>query len=143
MQREPCSPRRHLLELALYNMIGNAIKYTPDGGVVTLVAKSGVTSVVLTVKDTGIGISKEDQARIFDRFYTAGDTQLHSTSKTAFRGGGLGLGLAICRGVIDAHGGRIWVESEGRDEERLPGTTFFIELPLHARTSSPRRMVSA
>ena len=132
-----------LLELAIYNVIGNAIKYTPDGGVVTLTAKPGQTNVLLTVKDSGIGISKEDMARIFDRFYTAGDTQLHSTSKTAFRGGGLGLGLAICRGVIDAHGGRIWVESEGRDEERLPGSTFYIEVPLQARTANPRRMVSA
>jgi hypothetical protein len=67
---------------------------------------------------------------------------LHSTSKTAYRGGGLGLGLAICRGVVEAHGGRIWVESEGRDEEKLPGSTFYIELPLQARTSSPRRMLA-
>ncbi len=131
-----------LLELALYNVVGNAIKYTPDGGVVTLNCKPNSTTVLVTVKDTGIGISKEDQARIFDRFYTAGDTQLHSTSKTAYRGGGLGLGLAICRGVVEAHGGRIWVESEGRDEEKLPGSTFYIELPLQARTSSPRRMLA-
>jgi signal transduction histidine kinase len=129
-----------LLELALFNVIGNAIKYTPDGGVVNLIAKQGTTNVLITVQDTGIGINKEDQARIFDRFYTAGDTQLHSTSKTAFRGGGLGLGLAICRGIIEAHGGRIWVESEGRDEERLPGATFYIDLPLQARTSSPKRL---
>jgi two-component system sensor histidine kinase/response regulator len=131
-----------LLELALYNVVGNAIKYTPDGGVVTLNCKPNSTTVLVTVKDTGIGISKEEQTRIFDRFYTAGDTQLHSTSKTAYRGGGLGLGLAICRGVIEAHGGRIWVESEGRDEEKLPGSTFYVELPLQARTSSPRRMLA-
>jgi signal transduction histidine kinase len=131
-----------LLELALYNVVGNAIKYTPDGGVVTLICKPGATTVLITVKDTGIGISKEDQARIFDRFYTAGDTQLHSTSKTAYRGGGLGLGLAICRGVVEAHGGRIWVESEGRDEEKLPGSAFYVELPMQARTSSPRRMIT-
>src|SRR5262249_20444659 len=90
-----------LLELALFNVIGNAIKYTPDGGVVNLIAKVGVTNVLVTVQDTGIGINKDEQSRIFDRFYTAGDTQLHSTSKTAFRGGGLGLGLAICRGIIE------------------------------------------
>jgi signal transduction histidine kinase len=112
-----------LIALALSNVVGNAIKYTPDGGVVNLIARPGVTNVVLMFQDTGIGISKEDQARIFERFYTAGDTQLHSTSKTAFRGGGLGLGLAISKGIVEAHGGRIWVESEGRDEERLPGTT--------------------
>jgi signal transduction histidine kinase len=132
-----------LLELALYNVIGNAIKYTPDGGVINLIAKMGVTNVLISVQDTGIGISKADQTRIFDRFYTAGDTQLHSTSKTAFRGGGLGLGLAICRGIVEAHGGRIWVESEGRDEERMPGSTFYIDLPIQARTASPRRMAAS
>ncbi|HVO43780.1 MAG TPA: hybrid sensor histidine kinase/response regulator [Aggregatilineales bacterium] len=132
-----------LLELALFNLIGNAIKYTPDGGVINLIARQGVNNVLITVQDTGIGINKEDQARIFERFYTAGDTQLHSTSKTAFRGGGLGLGLAISRGIVEAHGGRIWVESEGRDEEQLPGSTFYIDLPLQARTASPKRSVPA
>ncbi len=132
-----------LIELALSNVIGNAIKYTPDGGVVNLIARPGLTNVVLMFQDTGIGISKEDQARIFERFYTAGDTQLHSTSKTAFRGGGLGLGLAISKGIVEAHGGRIWVESEGRDEERLPGSIFYIDLPLQARITSPRRAAPA
>jgi signal transduction histidine kinase len=131
-----------LLKLAIQNVIGNGIKYTPDGGVLNVIAKTGVTNVLITIQDTGIGINKEDQARIFDRFYTAGDTQLHSTSKTAFRGGGLGLGLAICRGIIEAHGGRIWVESEGRDEEHLPGSTFYIDLPLQAHLTTPRRVAA-
>ncbi len=126
-----------LLELAFNNIMGNAIKYTPDGSAVTIRAKyqEGKT-VQVTIKDSGIGINPEDQAHIFDRFYTAGDTQLHSTSKTAFRGGGLGLGLAICRGIIEAHdGGRIWVESEGCDEDRMPGSTFVVELEL--KTEQP------
>jgi signal transduction histidine kinase len=121
-----------LLRMALSNVVGNAIKYTPDGGVINMIARSTESSVLLTVQDTGIGINADDQQRIFDRFYTANKTQLHSTSKTAFGGGGLGLGLAICRGIIEAHGGRIWVESEGRDEKNLPGSTFYIDLPLHA-----------
>lgn len=121
-----------LLRMALSNVVGNAIKYTPDGGVINMVARSNASNVLLTVQDTGIGINPDDQQRIFDRFYTANKTQLHSTSKTAFGGGGLGLGLAICRGIIEAHGGRIWVESEGRDEKNLPGSTFYIDLPLHA-----------
>ncbi|NDJ76918.1 MAG: hybrid sensor histidine kinase/response regulator [Chloroflexi bacterium] len=121
-----------LLELAFSNILGNAIKYTPDEGKITLQAHSHNDTVLISVQDTGIGIDPEDQERIFDRFYTAGDTQLHSTSKTAFRGGGLGLGLAICRGIIEAHSGKIWVESEGCDEEKLPGSTFVIELPLQA-----------
>ncbi len=131
-----------LIRLALSNVIGNAIKYTPDGGVINLIAKTGVTNVLLTIQDTGIGINKDEQQRIFDRFYTAGNTALHSTSKTAFRGGGLGLGLSICRGIVEAHGGRIWVESEGRDEEHLPGSTFYIDLPLQARTVTPRRVAT-
>jgi signal transduction histidine kinase len=120
--------------------VGNAIKYTPDGGIVSISARATPNTVLIAVKDTGIGINKDEQRRIFDRFYTAGNTLLHTSSKTAFHGGGLGLGLSICRGIIEAHGGRIWVESEGRDEERLPGSTFMVELPIQARTSSPRRI---
>jgi signal transduction histidine kinase len=120
-----------LLELAFINLLGNAIKYTPDGGTISLdVRMKGDSRIVISVQDTGIGIDPGDQLFIFDRFYTAGDTQLHSTSKTAFRGGGLGLGLAICRGIVEAHGGKIWVESECCDENRMPGSTFFVELPF-------------
>lgn len=125
-----------LLELAFSNILGNAIKYTPDQGTITLRAKSQEGQVRISVKDTGIGIDPEDQKYIFNRFYTAGDTQLHSTSKIAFRGGGLGLGLAICQGIVKAHGGRIWVESEGCDVNRLPGSTFYIELPLQSSAAS-------
>lgn len=132
-----------LLEMALYNVIGNAIKYTPDGGVINVTCKTGITHLLIIVQDTGIGINKEDQGRIFDRFYTASDTQLHSTSKTAFRGGGLGLGLAICQGIIEAHGGRIWVESTGRDEEKMPGSTFYIDLPLRAYAGNSTQKVQA
>ena len=119
-----------LLELAFSNILGNAIKYTPDGGTITLRAVVKGGRLKISVADTGVGIAPEDQEVIFDRFYTAGDTQLHSTSKTAFRGGGLGLGLAICRGIVTAHGGRLWVESPGSDPQTLPGSTFHIELPI-------------
>jgi signal transduction histidine kinase len=121
-----------LLELALSNLLSNAIKYTPDGGIIRLDARRIEDRLIrLSVQDTGIGIDPQDQQHIFDRFYTAGDTQLHSSSKTAFRGGGLGLGLAITRGIVEAHGGRIWVESECCDEKRMPGSIFFIEFPLN------------
>jgi hypothetical protein len=82
------------------------------------------------VRDHGIGISREEQRSIFERFHTTGDMQLHSTSKTAYRGGGIGLGLAICRGIIEAHGGRIWVESDGYSEKTLPGSNFQFVIPL-------------
>lgn len=120
-----------LLELAISNLLSNAVKYTPDTGTITIDVRLEGDRMRISVKDTGIGIDLVDQQHIFDRFYTAGDTQLHSTSKTAFRGGGLGLGLAICRGIVEAHGGKIWVESEGCDEQRLPGSTFFIDLPFN------------
>ncbi len=130
-----------LLELALNNILGNAIKYTPDGGDVIFSAKRIEEKkgkyVQIGITDSGIGIDPQDQAHIFDRFYTAGDTQLHSTSKTAFRGGGLGLGLAICRGIVEAHNGKIWVESEGCDEEKMPGSTFFVELPAQSKDTKP------
>ncbi len=128
-----------LLELALSNLFGNAIKYTPDGREIILKSKIEDEKVQISIQDKGIGINADDQKRIFDRFYSAGDTQLHSTSKTAFRGGGLGLGLAICRGIIEAHHGKIWVESEGCDEKELPGSTFFVELPLRMNTTNSVR----
>lgn len=129
-----------LLELTMSNILSNAIKYTPDGGTITI--EAAVTDgrlVRISVQDTGIGIDPQEQQHIFDRFYTAGDTQLHSTSKTAFRGGGLGLGLAISRGIVEAHGGRIWVESECCDEVRMPGSTVLIEIPLDTTTAEHTR----
>lgn len=125
-----------LMTLAIANILSNAIKYTPNGGTVTLMLQEMEDQIQLAVHDTGIGIDPEEQARIFERFYTAGDTQLHSTSKTAFRGGGLGVGLAITRSIIEQHGGKIWVESAGRDEEALPGSTFFLRLPKICTTTS-------
>lgn len=129
-----------LLRLALTNLVNNAIKYTPDGGHVYLTATANEHTIQIHVKDTGIGIAPEEQTSMFERFHTAGDTQLHSTSKVAFRGGGLGLGLAVTKGIIDAHGGHIRVESPGYDPEKLPGSEFIVELPVNA---TPRRAVEA
>lgn len=118
------------LHQALWNVISNAVKYTPDGGKICITGRVVERTIHLTVQDTGIGIDQDEQERIFDRFYVLEDTALHRSSKTAFKGGGLGLGLTVTKGLIEAHGGRIWVESDGRDEERLPGSTFHILLPL-------------
>ena len=122
-----------LVQLALANLLSNAIKNTPDGGTITMHASTNDSQVRLSIKDTGIGITAEAQATIFERFQTTHNVQLHSTSKTAYRGGGIGLGLAICKGIIEAHGGRIRVESPGLDEQRLPGSEFIVELPLVAQ----------
>ncbi len=118
------------LHQAFWNVISNAMKYTPDGGRITIRGEIVEGAVHLTVQDTGIGIDPEEQERIFDRFYVLEDTMLHRSSNTAFKGGGLGLGLTVARGIIKAHGGQIWAESPGRDEKQLPGATFHILLPL-------------
>jgi signal transduction histidine kinase len=115
---------------AVWGIIGNAMKYTPDGGRIRIAGRQIEDMIHISVQDTGVGIPPEELERIFDRFYVLEDIQLHHTSKTALRGGGLGLGLTVARGVVEAHGGRIWAESEGYDEERLPGSTFHILLPL-------------
>lgn len=121
-------PRR--LHQAIGNIIGNAIKYTPNGGTVHIDAENVDDVVHLWVQDSGVGIPKEELPHIFERFYVLEDTSFHSSSKTAFKGGGLGLGLTVSRGIIEAHDGRVWAESPGQDESELPGSTFHILLPI-------------
>ena len=90
----------------------------------------GEACVEITVADDGIGIEPDQQQLIFEKFYRPESTLLHSTDDTGFKGAGPGLGLPIAKGIVEAHGGRIWVESPGRDEERCPGSTFFVRLPV-------------
>ncbi len=118
------------LHQAFWNVISNAMKYTPDGGEIYILGEAVDDTVHISVEDTGVGIPCDEQERIFDRFYVLEDTSLHRSSKTAFRGGGLGLGLTVTRGIIESHEGKIWVDSEGYDEEDLPGSTFHILLPI-------------
>lgn len=130
----------HRLYQVFINVIGNGIKYTPNGGRITirgrLLKAQGALEedfVEIIVADTGIGIDKEDLEYIFGKFYRAEPIDLHSTGKTKFKGAGAGLGLAIAKGIVEAHGGRIWAESEGYDEIRCPGSQFHILLPVKAR----------
>ena len=125
-----------LLHKAFYHVIMNAIKFTPDGGQITIEGKTIEEStkspeVEITVHDTGIGIAKENQEVVFEKFYQTGEVLMHSSGKTKFKGGGPGLGLAIARGIVEAHGGRIWLESPGYDEETKPGTTVYVRLPVN------------
>jgi signal transduction histidine kinase len=115
---------------AFRNILTNAVKYTPDGGEISVNGRTLPGFIEITVSDTGIGIDEEYHEAIFQKFSRLGTTQLHSTGKTKFKGGGPGLGLPITKGLIEAHGGAIWVESEGHDEVQLPGTTFHILLPI-------------
>jgi signal transduction histidine kinase len=125
---------------ALRNVIHNAIKYTPDGGEITIDGRRLSGFIEVTVADTGIGISAEDQTTIFEKFGQLGRVDLHSSGKTKFKGGGPGLGLPIARGILEAHGGSIWVHSDGHDEIRNPGSTFHILIP--ARAQSPDASMS-
>jgi signal transduction histidine kinase len=125
------------LRKVFHQIIGNAIKYTPDGGHITISGTAIHTQnnqaadyIQISIKDTGIGINPEFQELIFTKFYQTGELALHSTGKTKFKGGGPGLGLAIAQGIVAAHQGKLWVDSVGQDETNLPGSTFHILLPV-------------
>ncbi|MGH2594117.1 MAG: hybrid sensor histidine kinase/response regulator, partial [Anaerolineae bacterium] len=118
------------LRRAISNVVSNAVKYTPDGGAIDIYYQRQVATIDIVIADTGIGIDGAEHDRIFQKFVVVEDIMQHSTSKTAFLGGGLGLGLTVVRGIIEAHGGRVWVESDRRDPDRLPGTKFHILLPM-------------
>jgi len=114
---------------AFRNLLVNAIKFTPDGGHIEIDGRQLPGFIEIVIRYTGIGIAPEDQALIFEKFARTGNVALHSSGKTKFKGGGPGLGLPIAKGITEAHAGTIWVESEGYDETRCPGSTFHILLP--------------
>lgn len=106
---------RHRLLRVLTNLAGNAVKFTPEEGTILIRAARDGSEVVVAVRDTGVGIPEADLPRVFQSFWHAGRS----------RSGGAGLGLAIAKGVVEAHGGRIWVESVVGS-----GTAFFFALPV-------------
>ena len=129
-----------LLYKVFYHVIMNAIKYTPDGGHIWVAGTyientDNGPEVEITIQDTGIGIDPQNHELVFENFYQTGDVMLHSSGKTKFKGGGPGLGLAIARGVVNKHGGRIWLNSPGYSEETNPGTTVYIRLPVGEQVS--------
>jgi signal transduction histidine kinase len=112
------SPER--LQRVLFNLLENAVAHAPSGGAVTLTAARDNGVVRFEVADTGSGIAPDEAARVFDRFYRGGD----GASRPA---GGAGLGLAIARAIVEAHGGRIWVANPGERGARLAFT-----VPVHS-----------
>lgn len=139
---------------AVGNVLGNAIKFTPDHGRILvgtrlvekhrlpqkfaqngnggacLLSGESFHYVEISVTDSGIGIAEAEQDAIFDKFYEVGEVEEHSTGKVAFRGRGAGLGLTVVKGIVALHGGAVWVESAGYDPEGMPGSTFYILLPV-------------
>ncbi len=108
-----------LLQQAMYNLVENAIKYTPRNGGVTARLKIIEDMMQFEVQDTGIGVAPADQPRLFEKFYRAGQREAREQK-------GTGLGLAIVKSIAERHGGRVWLESElGK------GSTFFLQVPLH------------
>ena len=102
------------LTQVLVNLVANAIQYTPEGGEISVSAVRQADEILIAVKDTGIGIPPEHIANLFTRFYRV------DKSRSRNAGGGSGIGLTIARHLVEAHGGRIWAESEGEGQ----GSTF-------------------
>ncbi|HTY91559.1 MAG TPA: GAF domain-containing sensor histidine kinase [Methanocella sp.] len=116
---------RKKMEQVILNLLNNALKYTPDGGRVTIGAKDRVTDILVWVSDTGIGIPRKDLDKIFTGFY-------HSGYKLSYEYKGPGLGLAVSRKIIEGHGGHIWTKSEvGK------GSTFYFTIPKRHAGEAP------
>jgi two-component system sensor histidine kinase VicK len=106
----------------LYNLLDNALRYTPEGGQVCVDVRPQEDAVLVSVEDSGAGIPPEDIPHVFDRFYRVEK----SRSRAGYQRGGTGLGLAIAKGIVRAHGGEMWVESEVGQ-----GTKVCFTLPDH------------
>ena len=126
-------PKR--IEQVLRNLLSNAIKYSPEGGTITVQSRGDEGQLLVRVSDQGIGIPSKDLERVFERFYRV-ENEITQSAR------GAGLGLAVCRGIVEAHGGRIWAEST-----LGVGSNFYFTLPVGARqspdgsTGSPQRLV--
>jgi len=109
------------LERILYNLLENSVKYSPQGGKIQVSVRAEEECLIIGVSDQGIGISPSDQAKLFVPFQRLGESRPKGV-------GGVGLGLLVCRRLVEAHGGQIWVESEPGH-----GSTFLFTLPLSKR----------
>ncbi len=146
--------REYILDIFCH-LLGNAIKFTPDGGEICIAARVADRAALaaketqlclfnehfyeqmgckcymqVEVRDSGIGIAAGEQLQIFDTFYEVGDLRHHSSGRYKFQGKRAGLGLAIVKGMVEAHGGMVWVESPATEMEERPGSSFFLLLPL-------------
>ncbi len=141
------------LKRTFSRLVENAVKYTPAGGGIEILSRLrcfaelqgekellavfsttfftdtlGGPLVQITVRDDGIGIAPDEHLRVFDKFYEVGDIDQHSTSQTRFGGKGVGLGLTLVKGMVEAHGGMVWLESPG--SRQGAGSAFHVLLPV-------------
>jgi signal transduction histidine kinase len=120
-----------LLAKLFGHLLRNAVKVTPDGGEIEVNGRlTNSEAVEISVRDNGIGIDPQFHELIFTKFYQTGPVALHSSGQVKFKGGGPGLGLTIAQGIAQLHGGKIWVESAGCDEQACPGSVFYVRLPV-------------
>ncbi len=126
---------RMRMQQVFTNLFSNALKFSPDDSLIEVkLALSDREQFHIVIKDYGIGIDKQEQRKIFDPFYEVGKASRHSSDFSKFMGGGTGLGLSIVKGIVERHGGRIWVESDGaKSDDQFPGSEFHIILPLEAK----------
>ncbi|HLX91307.1 MAG TPA: ATP-binding protein, partial [Puia sp.] len=117
---EPVSAKvqadKQRIEQVLFNLFSNAVKYSPGEKKIIVIIDKGSNEATVKIRDFGIGVSKDEQSNIFERFYRSKDTSIHIS--------GFGLGLYICMDIIKRHGGRMWVETEKK------GSSFYFTLPL-------------
>jgi signal transduction histidine kinase len=113
------------LRQAIMELIQNAIRNTPDDGEIRVGARRQVECLVVWVRDNGIGIPVEEQGKIFETFYEVADVKQHTSSNSRFGGGGMGIGLSLVKGVVEAHRGKIRLESE-------PGKGSYFEITIPA-----------
>jgi signal transduction histidine kinase len=158
----PFSADREYVEEIFRQLIENAVKFSRNGDKINILASLsdradleskrriidafnsrfldliGPTSFIqIEIRDSGIGIDGDDHVHIFDKFYGAGDIRHHSTGKGKFQGKGPGIGLSIVKGMVEAHGGMVWVESQGQSMEDNPGSSFFVLIPTEEAELQP------
>lgn len=155
---------RHHLKRTFKRLLENAAKFTPKGGRIDVRAQRKSPFEIrrrekelrpfspaffealsapgfgqITIRDSGVGIDADEQVRIFDKFYEVGDITEHFTSQTRFGGKRVGLGLTLVKGMVEAHGGMVWVESPGTGDQGA-GSAFHVLLPLAPESEFAREI---